>query len=425
MTASLLTACVGSAFALARNPDSAVTLWVTAIFASGSALGLFVTTRDPLPFLAALLSIVAIAEVATCKNWPGAQIVPEILLDLTLGVFLYLATLPGGFPAEYTGVSIPVCLVIFGAAFLISAASTAFRTMRQARIKAVEIVQSLVTFCLLLLAVIELGGNAGKRGFGLICFLMSATCYLIAFFRKAPQTPWRNALTYSVWAGFLFLVGSYLLVPGIGVTPWLSVCSLLATLFGIRTERLALAFHGLAWLLAAEISSSVFSYVGHFFAGNYPTAAPAFAWLCVGSAGFGALVFLRSTLETMSARVLRSAHMVNSAYLLGGLAVFGIVTALHGYKGISIPQLAVVRSVVICVVTVGVAAIGRRWKHRELFWISYAVIGLGVLKLVAEDLCSGSKVSFALSLLAFGILLAVIPRLVRNTLEQKVTANGQ
>jgi uncharacterized membrane protein len=117
--------------------------------------------------------------------------------------------------------------------------------------------------------------------------------------------------------------------------------------------------------------------------------------------------------------------MVNSAYLLGGLAVFGIVTALHGYKGISIPQLAVVRSVVICVVTVGVAAIGRRWKHRELFWISYAAIGLGVLKLVAEDLRSGSKVSFALSLLAFGILLAVIPRLVRNALQQKVTANGQ
>jgi len=46
--------------------------------------------------------------------------------------------------------------------------------------------------------------------------------------------------------------------------------------------------------------------------------------------------------------------------------------------------------------------------------MAYIMIGLGTLKLLVEDLRRGSSVSFALSLLAFGVLLAIIPKLMRS-----------
>jgi len=69
---------------------------------------------------------------------------------------------------------------------------------------------------------------------------------------------------------------------------------------------------------------------------------------------------------------------------------------------------------VICLVTVALAIVGSRKNRRELIWVAYLTIGLGSLKLLFEDLRSGSSVSFAFSLLAFGVLLAIIPRVIRT-----------
>jgi hypothetical protein len=57
---------------------------------------------------------------------------------------------------------------------------------------------------------------------------------------------------------------------------------------------------------------------------------------------------------------------------------------------------------------------GARWKRREFVWTAYTAIGLGAVKVLVQDWRTGSTSAFALSLLAFGLLLAVIPRLTRD-----------
>jgi hypothetical protein len=55
VTAVVLVAWLFSALLLVRRQSLAITLWVTALFVSGSALGLFVAMRDPLPFTITLI----------------------------------------------------------------------------------------------------------------------------------------------------------------------------------------------------------------------------------------------------------------------------------------------------------------------------------------------------------------------------------
>lgn len=98
---------------------------------------------------------------------------------------------------------------------------------------------------------------------------------------------------------------------------------------------------------------------------------------------------------------------------MGAFGVAGAIMAALGGTSASAARLGVVRTVVICLVTIVLALLGSRRNRREPIWVAYLTIGFGTLKLLIEDMWKSSSLSFALSLLAFGILLAIIPKLLR------------
>ncbi len=417
VTAAVLVAWFFSALLLVRKPAPAITLWVAALSVPASALALFVAMRDPFPFTMALIVSAALTEYVACRDWwPHLRIAMEAPLDLVLCVLALLATRPGGFPEEYKAVTIPGLLVLFTVPLLISVSTIAYRTiLLHKQSGAWDMVQACVTFALALWAVFQFAGSTGISIFGSFGFLAAAICYLEAFLNTRIRSDPRNFSFYNVWAGALFLISSYLVMPLSVATPCLTLSIIVASALALRTGCLAFGLHGIVWLVAVESSSGLLAYAARLFAGSYPGFAPPLAWMVAISGVICALIFLHPALDRRGIALLRFFSVANAALLVGAFGIAGAVMAARDGNSPSAPRLAVIRTVVICVVTLALALVGSRRNRRELIWVAYLTIGLGTLKLLLEDLRRGSSISFALSLLAFGVLLAIIPRLMRKS----------
>ena len=416
VTGAILFGSVLSAMILERRRQSPATLWAAVIFSSATGLGLFVATRDPLPFVLALMLTFAVTEVAACMGrWLGLRIAAAIALNLALCALLYLAAQPEGFPSEYRPIRVPVLLSLFAAAVVISTGTAEFRVIRLRRTIAwQEILQMIVSFALLLAAVAELAGSTAIKTFGAFCFLASAAYYFGAYFGKEKQESSRDFWFYATCAAALFLIASYSCLPAPARVPWFSFSAILSTALTRKAKGVALAFHGFIWLMAVEVSSGAITHAGDAFVGGFPVAAPGLAWMLAMSAAVCSLIVSLRLGEAGGIHVLRYCSVANASFLLGAFSVAGIVAILPGGSLASAARLSFLRTFLICAMALVLALMGSRWSRRELVWVAYTAIGLGTVKLLLEDLRLGSTGSFALSLLAYGVLLAVIPRLVRG-----------
>ena len=91
--------------------------------------------------------------------------------------------------------------------------------------------------------------------------------------------------------------------------------------------------------------------------------------------------------------------------------------ARFGERDTDASRLSVVRTVVICLLALILGFGGSRLKRVELLWVAYVAIAFGTLKLVFEDLRFGNTASLVASLLSYGLILILIPRLTRQKIE--------
>lgn len=61
------------------------------------------------------------------------------------------------------------------------------------------------------------------------------------------------------------------------------------------------------------------------------------------------------------------------------------------------------------------AFLGSRWKRIELGWLAYTAVAFGTLKLLFEDLRFGNAASLVVSLLFYGLVLILLPRVMRQS----------
>jgi hypothetical protein len=69
----------------------------------------------------------------------------------------------------------------------------------------------------------------------------------------------------------------------------------------------------------------------------------------------------------------------------------------------------------MCLAALALAFAASRWKRIELGWLAYAFIALCTVKLLFEDLRTGSAVAIAASLFFYGMAWVLVPRLARKT----------
>jgi hypothetical protein len=96
------------------------------------------------------------------------------------------------------------------------------------------------------------------------------------------------------------------------------------------------------------------------------------------------------------------------------MAVTGITWFAAAHIDVSAPRLSVIRTIVNCAAALSLAFVGIRWRRVELGWVAYAAVAFGTLKLLFEDLRYGSPASLVLSFLFYGLVLIVLPRLIRQ-----------
>jgi hypothetical protein len=419
-TAGVLVVFLISVLILGRSGEAPATVWVTAVFSSCTALGLLVATRDPLPFGLALVSIAALVELASSQvRMPGLRIAIGIPLNLALLTLLYLASRPEGFPPEYIAIPRLTVLALFAVSASICLAGTFTRTLRmQAGVSFLDVGQSAVTFGLLWVAILYLGVPAEAKLLGVCCLVLAAAFYFGALFIHRIRTSSHKFHTYSIWAGALFLIGSALAIPQSTLSPWLSLSAVIATGLGVRFKLLTFGFHGFCFLIGAQISSGLARNAILLLAGNVPSALPSVIWWAAIGLGACCLLLALRGVEVRGIGILRVCYFANVSLLLSAFSVFAAVLILQPGIAVGLSGLSLVRSIVICVVTLLMAVLSARSKLKELMWVAYATIGLGTLKLIFEDLRLGSTGSFALSLLAFGVVLALVPRIVRPTKQE-------
>jgi hypothetical protein len=106
--------------------------------------------------------------------------------------------------------------------------------------------------------------------------------------------------------------------------------------------------------------------------------------------------------------------MVHAGVVGLAVAALTVVGIAHlGGSELSQARLSMVRTMVTCGMALGFGYAGSRWNRVELGWVAYGTIGLGALKLIVEDLRFGNAGTLMVSLLFYGLILILLPRLTR------------
>lgn len=341
---------------------------ISTLAALGAAIALMVQTGDLVPFAAALLAMAAVSHRG--KVGPAAA----LAADFGVWLVLYIATRPGGVPAGYQSISPIASLTLCFALIFIHAATIVRRTVLDSQtITVFEIVQLLIAFVLSAGGALVITDTKAAPAIGSLCAIGAALCYFTAFQRFSGSLR-RNHHVYLSWGALLGLVACYLILPeSLLMWTW-SAAAIMARLAGIRV-------HAAIYLLAAALISM-------------PPSTMAL-WVIATAA--------------VCIAIPRSNPWAN--LIPAAIATLAICTLVVHLAAPSPQILPTARTLVICAAALALALVGSRTGRAELVWISYTAVGLGALKLFAEDFRQSPPAALAVSLLCYGVLLILVPKL--------------
>jgi len=283
---------------------------------------------------------------------------------------------------------------------------------RRHRLTIFEIGQGIVAFVLASFGTLRTSPGSAPA-LGVFFLLVAAVCYWGTLSRFTADEQNRNRRVCAWYAVALLPAGSSLLFPVSFQAPFLCVAAMVAALLYIRSGKLTLGMHVSFYLAVAAILSGLLNLVGSALAGTVPSALDPGEWVVAASAGACYAIGWRASTDHWRERLLWIVPAVLVAAVGAAVAVMASVR-LGSASGLrSASHLSVFRTVVICSVALILSFSGSRLKRAELSWVAYLAIAFGTLKLLFEDLRFGNAASLVASLLFYGLILILIPRLTR------------
>ena len=194
-----------------------------------------------------------------------------------------------------------------------------------------------------------------------------------------------------------------LILPASLLTPIWSAAAVLATLAGARAAQPTLGIHGAVYLLAAALIAGFPAIALNTFTGSLLDPVTPALWIMVVAsvccyAAWGPKPALVSLVSALFAGV-----------SLGALLILGVLPLLFGQPSVSV--LATARTLVTCALALAFSFAGSRSGRRELVWVGYTAIALGTVKLLLEDFRQSHPAALAMSLVCYGAMLIVVPKL--------------
>jgi hypothetical protein len=184
-----------------------------------------------------------------------------------------------------------------------------------------------------------------------------------------------------------------------------------------RTEKVTLGVQATFFLLAAAIVSPLAEFMFSALAGTVPAAPGWTAWIVAATAAACYAIGGRIGKSEGRLRLLWVVPAAITGIAVSALVVLGAATLASGHLDLSASRVSVVRTVVNCIMALGFAYFGIRLNRAELKWIAYAAVLFGTAKLLFEDLRFGNPASLVLSLLFYGLILILLPRMAKRSSE--------
>jgi hypothetical protein len=376
-------------------------------------LALIIATHELVPLTSALLAVALATEIAACLGHQlSLRAVPAIAADFAVWLLVDVMTSPQGVPEGYhpaaTATVTALCLGLL-AIYVGSIGIRSFGLRQQITI--FEIGQGTLVCVLAAFGAGRVTYRSVEPALGVFFLLLSAACYWGTLRRFAEESHTRNRRVSAIWAAALLLAGSLLLFPSDTEVPFFCLAAVVAAFAYTRTAKVSLGLHASLFLAAAAAVSPLPNYVVNALARTVPAAPDWGVWVTAVSAALCHAVGSRGPKDTGRRRLLWVVPVALVGFAGAALAVATIVWLAAGRLQLTASRLSVIRTIVNCALALTLGFLGLRWRRVELGWVAYAAVAFGTLKLLFEDLRFGNPASLVVSLLFYGLILILLPRL--------------
>ncbi len=390
--------------------------WIATLAVVITALALIIATRDLVPLTAALLAVAGTTEIAAClEHRLTLRAVPALAADFGVWLMVDVMTSAEGVPEGYHPAGRLTLSFLCFALLAIYGGSIAVRSFaRRQPISIFEIAQGMLAFGLATFGILRATQGSAAWALGVLFLLLSAAFYWGALAYFAEEASTRNRRVSATWAAALLLAGCFLAFSVSLQVPFFCSAALLAAFLYFPTRKFSLGLHASFYLAAATAVSSLPVYVGNALAGSVPSAPGWNVWMI----GATALLCYLAGARVPEDRSPRRWLWFVPALLVGFASAAILVVAITGVAAarmeLTLPRLSVIRTIVNCLLALALGFAGSRSNRMELRWVAYAALAFGTLKLLLEDLRFGNAASLVVSLLCYGSVLILLPRLTRR-----------
>lgn len=390
--------------------------WITTVAMVITALALIVATHRLVPLAASLLVVAAITEIAAClEHRLSLRAVPALAADFAIWLLVDLLTSAEGIPEGYDPASPVTIGILCCALFAIYGASIGVRGFAHTqKFSIFEIGQGVLAFALAAFGVLRATQGTASGTIGILCLVFSVACYWTALWHFASESYSRNRRVTATWAAALLLAGTFLVFGTKLQVAFLCLGALTAAFLYSSTRKFSLGLHVSFYLAAAAAVSPLPAFGVSAMAGVVPPAPNWVVWVIEIAALLCYLVGAQVQEERIQRRGLWVVPGGLFSFASAAIVVVMISTLASGQMELSPPRLSVIRTIVTCGLAFVLGFAASRCKYVELGWLASAAVAFGTLKLLLEDMRFGNAVSLVISLLCYGSMLILLPRLTRR-----------
>jgi hypothetical protein len=199
-----------------------------------------------------------------------------------------------------------------------------------------------------------------------------------------------------------------------------SALGVLFVRFGRLAGRMTLKWHGAVYLVASLAASGIAGATARLFVlgdAHADALSSNIAGWTAGAAGLVAFALVMRGRAPDGAswnfRLLTLVLAGNAAWATIGILAKALVE--HGGGATSLANFyPTILTGMLTAVTAALAVAATRFERPELVWLTYAFIGVATYKLVVHDLRQGQTMAIVLSLLLYGGMLVLLPRMLQR-----------
>ncbi len=387
--------------------------WITVLAVAVTALALFFETHRLVALTLSILAIAAVTELAACFGYHRSlRVIPALAADVAVCLTVYILSSPSGTPDGYYPATATTLVALWLCLLVLYVGSIGFRSFwLNEPIPAIDNLQGAIVVLIAIFGALRASSTFVVPALGALLLLYCAGCYWGALSRFSQHD--RNRRTSATWAALLFVIGSLLVFPAVLQVILLCALAVLMTVLYGRSRKVSIGLHPSFFLLSAAVASQAHLHVLNSLAGTVPGAPVWAVWILVFSAAV--CYVLGSRLGEPSRRALWIVPAAVVSLVIASSLVVLIVGYLAPQGQLDASRISMIRTMVNCALALVLAVAGFRWKRRELVWMSYAAVGFGTLKLIFEDLRYGNPGTLVFSLLFYGVILILLPKLNSRT----------